>query len=140
LNRLTTKQLIYINESLAKLIGLESGVADPELLEYIANAPYELEKGNDFYVYKNVVDKATRTIILFSENKPFKRLNLKTGVIAAIALLELNGINLCFEQNELETFLTSLSCDKWLFEVCRSWLLHHIDKKRSYLLPYDPTR
>lgn len=137
MNRLTTKQLIYINESLAKLVGLESCIADPALLEYIANAPYELRKGGDFYVYRSVVDKATKTMLLLSKERPFKCLNIKTGVVASMTLLETNGIKLDYEQNELSELIDLLTHGSLSFDEIRLWLFRHVDRQISYKLPYN---
>lgn len=135
MNRLTVKQLQFINESLAKLLNIESKLVDFKLLEYISNTPYELEKGGDFYVYKSVVDKAARMVVLFSENKPFANLNIKTGIIAAITMLEINGIYLCYEQSELSAFIT-MQKTGMSYKAVRIWLMNHINKQMTHKLPF----
>ena len=108
MNKLTSEQITNINKSITEKEKQKFGVKDEKLLVTIAEEPYKLDRQGDFYLYKDLTDKAAKLGYLLSSQKPFKSCNIKTAFIAVITLLKLNGTELRSSPNELKSFLKHL--------------------------------
>ncbi len=92
MNKLTAGQLIMINQKLVKK-KFDISEKTQILIEEIVQMPYE-QNEMSLYKYKGVIQKASKLGSAISRIRPFDDRNDQTAVIAALTLLELNGIKM----------------------------------------------
>lgn len=133
MNKLTAGQLVMINQ---KLTGNREDVNEKTriLIEEIVQMPYE-QNEMSLYKYKGIIPKASKLGCSIARIKPFKQKNNQTAVIAALTLLELNGVKLTdYEDNVTQLVEYFLAGD--LESGCEWMRRRRIDSEVAEL--YDP--
>ena len=98
---LTTDELIYINEQLpAKtpihtILQGKQKVRDMDLLEAAAGRPMQTVFGED--AYPTLQEKAAALLHSIARNHPFADGNKRTATVAAIFMLQVNGLRVNWE-------------------------------------------
>lgn len=103
---------------------LTFGIKDEQLLTIVSKAPYEVDETGDFYIYKSMIDKATKLGCDITRKRPFNSCNIKTSIISMLTLLNLNNITLENYQNDLEELVAYLIEDGNYDDV-HDWIENH---------------
>ena len=105
MNRLTDTHLIMINKHIAERERLIYGVKNKETLMMLAQDPYTLDEHENFYVYKDNINKAVRIGYLLATKQPFLSCNIKTALVTMVTQLKLNNATLCYDKGELPVLI-----------------------------------
>jgi death-on-curing protein len=100
---LTVDDLIRIHGEQVRVYGGEASVRDLGLLESAAAMP-ALGLGDE-YLHKDLFEMAAAYLFHVVQNHPFADGNKRTGTVAALAFLELNGVECDVENDELAEFV-----------------------------------
>lgn len=92
MKRLSLAQIKAMHGLLIIETGGVAGIWDETLLERITNAPYQTFDGED--VYRGLEAKAAHIGFGIIDSRPFIDGNERTGMLAMLALLEINGVSL----------------------------------------------
>lgn len=116
-----TKDIILLLHalSISKYGGLE-GIRDEGLVESASSRPYQTFGGED--LYPSIYEKAaaiTESIII---NHPFLDGNKRTGFLAMLAMLESGKLEVNVTNDEIYSFIISISTGKTKFEQIVEWL------------------
>ena len=77
-------------------------------------------------LYKTIFDKAAALLRGIIADHPFVDGNKRTGVMAALVLLELNGVDMyALRDKELEDFAVQVATDNLGTEDIATWLQQH---------------
>ncbi|WP_010631117.1 type II toxin-antitoxin system death-on-curing family toxin [Sporolactobacillus vineae] len=82
-----------------KTYGGIEGETSSDLIEYVAERPYQIVFGVD--KYPTIFDKAAYYLKSFADNQYFTDGNKRTGVLCAITLLDVNGFELTLSPMQL---------------------------------------
>ena len=96
---ITVNQALNLHKKMVEATGGGEGLRDIDLLEsalYNAFATFDGEE-----LYKTIEEKCSNICFGIISNHPFIDGNKRMGVYLMLILLEYNGINLSFTQNEL---------------------------------------
>ena len=127
---LTTEDIVSINASLINTFGgflasYPNLRPDGPGLEYLlAMITYPLG-GID--LYPSVVDKAAYTAFYIITRHPFIDTNKRTGMEAAMELLELNGFVTYFQSSEVVKIALDIDLGAIDFTKLRAWIMMNID-------------
>lgn len=99
------------------------GVRDEGLLDSALNSPFHSFEGED--IYKTIQSKAARLGFSLVNNHPFLDGNKRTGILAMVVFLEMNGIEICCTDNELITLGLGLADKKINDKELLSWIIEH---------------
>jgi len=130
------EDIVSINASLIMSFG-GFLVSNPNLrpdgpgLDYLLTAITYPLCGID--LYPTVVDKAAFIAIYIITRHPFHDTNKRTGMEAAIELLELNGLVTRFKSSEVVKVALDVDAGSMDFDQLRTWILMNID-----IIPDDP--
>jgi death-on-curing protein len=92
MKRLSIPQIVMMHRALIREIGGMDGIRDENLLDSAVNAPFQTFGGE--YLYKTMEAKAARLGYSLIKNHPFVDANKRTGMLAMLVFLELNGAGL----------------------------------------------
>lgn len=90
MKRLSPDQVKALHGLLVVETGSISGLRDEALLERVVNAPWQLFDGDD--VYRELEAKAARLAYGIITSRPFIGNNARTGLLAMLALLQINNV------------------------------------------------
>jgi death on curing protein len=124
---LTLEQMLVIHEDQIERYGGTSGLRNLELLESAVFRPQSTFDGND--LYEGIFEKAASLMHSLILNHPFVDGNKRTGMIAGLVFLELNGWTLNVEQRELVNAALTIAIKKWDIEKIAKWLQSNSAKK-----------
>lgn len=96
---LSKRQILLLHSALIEAFGGSDGVRDDGLLESALAAPFQTFDGEP--IYPSVQSKAAQLGFGLIRNHPFVDGNKRIGAHAMLVFLELNGIVLRYEQQEL---------------------------------------
>lgn len=117
---LTINEIISLHEKLLKKTGGISGVRDIGMLE---SAVYStMQAFGEEEVYPTPVERAARLAYSVTMNHPFLDGNKRTGMLAMIVTLKLNGIQLSYTQQELIDLGLSVADGSYGYEEILSWI------------------
>lgn len=120
---LTVNQLLLLHKQLWEETGGTYGLRDEGLLESALYAPFQSFGNED--AYPSLQQKAARLAFGLVTNHPFTDGNKRIAAHAMLVFLELNGIDLEYEQNELSTLILSVASNKCGYSEILQWLLEH---------------
>jgi len=126
----TAEDIISINASLIRSFG-GFLISNPNLrpdgpgLDYLLAAITYPLGGID--LYPTVVDKAAFIALYIITRHPFHDTNKRTGMEAAIELLELNGLVTRFQPLEVVKVALDVDTGSMDFDHLRAWILMNID-------------
>lgn len=99
MKRLTTEHIKLLHHILLEETGGLDGIRDENLLESAVYSPFQTFGGT--FVYPTLERKAARLGFSLIKNHPFADGNKRTGIMAMLSFLELNGIELDCDNDEL---------------------------------------
>jgi len=110
MNYLTAEQVVLIHAFVVDETGGLHGVRDLGLLESAVARPQATFEGED--LHPNLFIKAAALLHALIQNHPFVDGNKRTGAMAAILFLEINGYYLNAKNKELESFALRVAVSK----------------------------
>ena len=114
------EDVLLLHEFSIKDFGGASGIRDIGLLESAIAPPFQTFGGED--LYPSPFDKAAAIGESLIENHPFIDGNKRTGMLAIVALLKENNIQVNADSDGLYQFTISISTSEIKFEQIVEWL------------------
>ena len=120
---LSKHQVLLLHSSLIQAFGGSDGVRDEGLLESALAAPFQTFGGEP--VYPSIQGKAAQLGFGLIRNHPFMDGNKRIGAHVMLVFLELNGIALHYEQQELIDIILSVASGEIDRKGLLQWILEH---------------
>lgn len=123
---LTTDELIYINEKLPnsdrihRILKGRQRVRDMDMLEAAAGRPMTSAFGED--AYPTLQEKAAALLHSIARNHPFADGNKRTATIAALFMLEVNGLHVHWEPQQALEMIIAVAEGKRPMQDFAAWL------------------
>ncbi len=118
--RLTKRQILLLQKNLVQKFGGAPGIRDENLLESAIETPFQTFGGQD--LYPTLIEKAARLAYGLIKNHPFLDGNKRIGTHAALVFLELNGVKIKFDDNELIEIILGVADNSVTYEKFLNWL------------------
>lgn len=120
---LTKDEVLHLHEKLINSTGGLAGVRDIDALESsIINC---MQTFDDKDLYPTVIEKSARTAFSICKNHPFIDGNKRTAILAMLVLLEINGFNLNYSQEELAALGFGIADSTVSYEGIVEWIKQH---------------
>ena len=120
---LSKKQVLALHSDLIREFGGTEGIRDEGLLESALAAPFQTFDGEP--AYPSLQAKAARLGFGLVSNHPFVDGNKRTGAHVMLVFLALNGVELCYEQQELIDAFLSVASGGSDWRDLQRWILEH---------------
>ena len=120
---LSKRQILLLHSALIEPFGGSDGVRDDGLLESALAAPFQTFDGEP--IYPSVQSKAAQLGFGLIRNHPFVDGNKRIGAHAMLVFLELNGIVLRYEQQELIDIILAVASGETGRQGLLQWILGH---------------
>jgi death on curing protein len=123
---LTTDELIYINEQLPvkepihKILQGRQKVRDMDLLETAVGRPMQTVFGED--AYPTLQEKAAALLHSIARNHPFADGNKRTATVAAVFMLQVNGLRVNWEAQEALSQILNIAEGRLSVGEFAAWL------------------
>lgn len=123
---LTVDELIYINEQIPtisaihKILKGKQRVRDMVLLESAAGRPRQTAFGED--AYPTLPAKAAALLHSIVRNHPFADGNKRTATVAALFMLDVNGLRVTWDAQEALDRIMSMAEGQGTVSVFAAWL------------------
>jgi death-on-curing protein len=123
MNRLTKAQIINMHRLLIQEMGGSEGIKDQGLLDSALNAPFQTFDGED--LYKTIRAKAAKLGFFLINNHPFIDGNKRIGILAMLAFLEINGIEIECTEDALITLGLGIADGSISNKDLLDWIIDH---------------
>lgn len=123
---LTLEQILVIHEDQIALYGGTSGLRDLALLESALFRPQTSFADND--LYKTLFDKAATLWHSLILNHPFLDGNKRTGTVAMLVFLLINGWTVEVSKKELVQAALKIEAKKSTLQETAQWIKKHARK------------
>ena len=120
---LSKRQVLLLHSSLIEAFGGSDGIRDEGLLESALASPFQTFGGEP--VYPSVQSKAAQLGFGLIRNHPFVDGNKRIGAHVMLVFLELNGIELHYDQQELIDIILSVASGETDRQGLLQWILEH---------------
>lgn len=120
---LSKKQVLALHSDLIREFGGTEGIRDEGLLESALAAPFQTFGGEP--VYPSLQAKAARLGFGLVSNHPFVDGNKRTGAHVMLVFLALNGVELCYGQEDLISIFLSVASGMSDWRDLQRWILEH---------------
>ena len=120
---LSKRQVLLLHSSLIEAFGGIDGVRDEGLLESALAAPFQTFGGE--LVCPSVQSKAAQLGFGLIRNHPFVDGNKRIGAHVLLVFLELNGVVLHYNQQELIDIILSVASGEADRQDLLQWILEH---------------
>jgi len=120
---LNINDVLLIHELVNKAQGSDSQVRDYNMLDSAVQSPFAGFGG--FEKYPSIEEKAARLGYALNRNHAFIDGNKRTGLIALITSLSINGISLKFTDDELYKFGIGMAEGSLNYEDILDWINKH---------------
>lgn len=124
MNMLTKQQILLLHTQLIRQSGGTDGVRDEGMLDSAISQP--LQTFDNMELYPGIVDKAVRLGYGLITNHPFVDGNKRIGTHAMLVTLDINGIELQYQDEDLIQLILKIASGKADDRVLRTWVLSHI--------------
>lgn len=124
MNMLTKQQILLLHTQLIRQSGGTDGVRDEGMLDSAISQP--LQTFDNIELYPGIVDKAVRLGYGLITNHPFVDGNKRIGTHAMLVTLDINGIELQYQDEDLIQLILKIASGKADDRVLRTWVLAHI--------------
>ena len=112
--KMTRDNIIMIYEILTQATGGTVGIRDEGLLISALESSNQTFDGVE--LYSTIVEKAVRLGYGLVSNHPFIDGNKRIGILVMLTYLELNGINVLFDDNEVIDMGLGVASGKYKYE------------------------
>jgi death-on-curing protein len=123
MNILTLEQLLQLHALVIESTGGSSGLRDLGRLEAAIATQTQNIFGEELYV--NIEDKAAAMVRGVIGDHAFVDGNKRTGMLACLTLMKINGLNYSFANREIEDFAVKIATEKLDVPVISQWLKKH---------------
>lgn len=120
---LTTEYVWLLHKLVIETSGGEVGVRDSNLLDSAVSGIYQTFDGVDLYLTKE--EKAARLAFNLIKDHAFLDGNKRTGLLAMLSFLTINGVYLKYSDKELVRLGLSLAEGKMQYEDLLVWVKKH---------------
>lgn len=124
MNILTKQQILLLHTQLIRQSGGIDGVRDEGMLDSAISQP--LQTFDNMELYPDIVDKAVRLGYGLITNHPFVDGNKRIGTHAMLVTLDINGIELQYQDEDMIQLILKIASGKADDRVLRTWVLAHI--------------
>ncbi|MDD6458617.1 MAG: type II toxin-antitoxin system death-on-curing family toxin [Lactimicrobium massiliense] len=124
MNMLTKQQILLLHTQLIRQSGGTDGVRDEGMLDSAISQP--LQTFDNMELYPGIVDKSVRLGYGLITNHPFVDGNKRIGTHAMLVTLDINGIELQYQDEDLIQLILKIASGKADDRVLRTWVLAHI--------------
>lgn len=121
--RLSKSQVLKLHQSLVEITGGAEGIYDDSMLDSALNAPFQIF--DNVALFPSIIEKAARLGFGLIKNHPFIDGNKRIGAHTMLVFLELNGIHLSYNQEELYTIILGVASSINTYEDLLQWLYSH---------------
>ncbi|MGI6713549.1 MAG: type II toxin-antitoxin system death-on-curing family toxin [Bacilli bacterium] len=123
--KLTKARVLLLYQMMVKQTGGAYGIRDEKMLESAIEAPFQTFDGQDLFPSK--IEKAARLGCGLIANHPFIDGNKRIGFYIMMIFLEVNGICLSFDHEEIERLALGIAAGEIRYED----LLRVLEEKNS---------
>ncbi|WP_194611574.1 type II toxin-antitoxin system death-on-curing family toxin [Clostridium vitabionis] len=124
MNILTKQQILLLHSQLIRQSGGSDGVRDKKMLDSAISQPFQTF--DNMELYPGIVDKAVRLGYGLITNHPFVDGNKRIGTHAMLVTLDINGIELQYQDEDLIQLILKIASGKADDRVLRTWVLAHL--------------
>ena len=121
---LSKRQILLLHSALIEQTGGTDGIRDEGLLESALHAPFQSFAEQE--LYSSLLEKAARLGFGLICNHPFVDGNKRIGTHAMLVFLNINQIELCYEDDELIAVILSVASGTMDYNGLLSWLQEHL--------------
>jgi death-on-curing protein len=122
---LSKRQILMLHSALLSESGGSDGIRDEGLLDSAINTPFQTFAGQD--LYPTVLEKAARLGFGLIRNHPFVDGNKRIGTHAMLVFLDINNINLSYEDEDLISTILSVASSELNDTGLLDWLQKHLE-------------
>lgn len=123
MTNLEKRQVLLLHQILVDQFGGSHGVRDDGLLDSALAMPYMTFFGQD--LYPSLEAKAAQLCYGLVKNHPFIDGNKRIGAHCMLTLLELNGMTLQYEQDDLQDCILSVANSELDANDLAAWIRNH---------------
>lgn len=120
MKRPNKKRVINLHSDLIKSFGGVFGIRDENLLESAIETPFQTFGGKD--LYPSLIEKAARLGYGLIKNHPFFDGNKRIGTHTMLSFLEINGVKINFDAEELIEIIFGVADNSVTYEEFLNWL------------------
>ncbi len=128
MKRLTAEHIIMMHRKMISETGGSPDLRVMGLLESAVNAPFQTFAGEE--LYPTLTGKAARLGYSIINNHPFVDGNKRIGVHSMLVFLALNGIELCYTDDELTNEILETASGNITEEGFLNWITAHLQGKQ----------
>lgn len=121
---LSKRQILLLHSALIEQTGGTDGIRDEGLLESALYAPFQSFAEQE--LYPSLLEKAARLGFGLICNHPFVDGNKRIGTHAMLVFLNINQIEICYEDDELIAVILSVASGTMDHNGLLSWLQEHL--------------
>ena len=121
---LTKQQILLLHSQMILQFGGSDGIRDEAMLDSAINQP--LQTFDDIELYPTIIDKAVRLGYGLITNHPFIDGNKRIGTHAMLVLLDINGIELKYDDEDLIDIILKIAAGKEDERALNAWVRSHI--------------
>lgn len=126
MNYITLEGLLELHVLVIQETGGSDGIRDLGRLESALATQSQVVFGEE--LFETIFDKAAALMRGIIADHAFVDGNKRTGTLAALTLLDVNGFALNFQKGEIEDFAVKVATDKLDVPVIATWLKEHSKK------------
>lgn len=124
MNILTKRQIIRLHSLLIEESGGIDGIRDEGMLDLAINQPFQTFGGVE--LYPSVIDKAVRLGYSLITDHPFIDGNKRIGTHAMLVFLDINGIDLSYDDDNLITLILQIAAGTADDRILNAWVRDHL--------------
>ena len=123
MKRPNKKRILKLHGDLIKIFGGIDGIRDENLLDSAIETPFQTFGGQD--LYPTLIEKAVRLGYGLIKNHPFLDGNKRIGTHAMLTFLDINGVEIKFDYDELTKIIFNVADNSITYEEFLNWLEAH---------------
>ena len=124
MKRVSREQILLLHEKIISISGDSKGVRDENLLLSAINSPYQTFGSED--LYPSLIEKAVRLGYNLISNHPFIDGNKRIGVHAFFAYLDIHGVKLKYDDEDLIKLIFKVASGLMSYEEFLEWVKRHV--------------
>lgn len=120
---LSKRDILALHTELIAQTGGTGGLRDDGLLDSALSAPFQSFAGIDSF--PSLQQKAARLALGLIKNHAFVDGNKRIGTLAMLLFLQVNQIELTYEQDDLIQVIQNVAAGKYGFDDLLRWIIDH---------------